>query len=108
MLSSHPPFDLYVNSEDKVVANFYTPGFTKDKLTVKFNNGYLSVGGKREAASGVYTYLVKNFNDKPDFYTKLYVGKTYEAENATYLDGILQVTMKKIDTEDGAMTVPIS
>lgn len=105
MINSQPSFDLYVDEESKVIASFYTPGFTKDKLTVKFNNGYLAVKGAREAPSA-QTYVVKSTDNKPTFYAKLFIGNAYEPEDATYLDGILKVTMRKVDTEEGV--VPIS
>lgn len=105
MINSQPSFDLYVDNEEKVVAKFYTPGFTKDKLMVKFNNGYLAVRGTRET-SPAQGYIIKSPDNKPTFYAKLFVGSAYEPEDATYLDGILQVTMRKVDTEDGA--IPIS
>lgn len=100
------PYDVYVNDEDKVVAKFSTPGFSKEDLTVRCSDGYLGVQGKRKPAT-LQTYVVKGIPDKDMFNTRLRIGPHYEVEGATYLNGMLEVTLKRIDTEPGVV-IPIS
>lgn len=100
------PYDIYIDDEEKVVAKFSTPGFSKEDLTVRYNNGYLGVHGRRQP-SPYKTYAVKGILDKDTFVTRVRVGAHYEVEGATYLNGMLEVTMKRNDTSQGAI-VPIS
>lgn len=102
-----PPHNIY-DLQGREVIEFAIPGYDKDSLVLKVANGELSLSGSMKSSSEKRNYKYRGINSPCNFTTRLNIDKDQEVEEAKYIDGVLKVVLKRIDTMDSAPTIPIS
>lgn len=84
--------DIYETEEHNCI-EMELPGYSKENITIDYNNGYLSVTAVQEESSRNYIHQERYFGE---YSRSFYVGDINETTiKATYHDGILKITYPK-------------
>ena len=95
-----PPVDVFEQNENLVI-RAEIPGVSRDHLDVKIENGVLTIRGERKAGSEVTAanaYRIERVSGT--FVRSFKLPTTVDATkvDATYKDGVLEVTVPKAET----------
>src|SRR5256886_7932407 len=94
-----PALDLYQNN-DNVIAVVELPGLRKEDIEISLHDGTLTIGGERKSetnANGENATRTERFTGK--FRRSITLPTRVDANkvNATYKDGVLTVTLPKVE-----------
>jgi molecular chaperone IbpA len=93
---NYPPYNISTNGDTGVV-EVAVAGFTKSELTVKTDDGFMFISGKKDHGPD---YVEPNYSHKGistrSFTLRLQLGKYFVVDSTELKDGILTVNMKKV------------
>jgi len=86
--------------DDKIEVSLDIPGFKKEDLDIKFENGWLSISGEEKAGKEEKNsrYIYREVGSR-SFSRQQYIGNTFDSENinAKYENGILTIDLPKTE-----------
>jgi len=97
--ASYPLINVY-ESNDSVVATAELPGATRDKVSITFSDGVLTISGKQEKPASVKNMTPLRIERAVgDFEKTVRIGTKIDQNgiSATFADGFLTVTMPKTE-----------
>ena len=95
-----PPVDIFEQNENLVI-RAEIPGVSKDDLDVKIENGVLTLRGERKTSAEVTeanAYRLERVSGSFERSFKLPTTVDATKVDATYKDGVLEVTVPKAET----------
>ena len=85
-----------LEEDDKYVLDIEVPGFNKENIGISFEEGYLNIEAKQEAAEESNDKYLRRERTTENVSRKYYFGDVdYEAIKASFKDGILNVEVPK-------------
>lgn len=99
--SSYPKMD-FINQDDEMIVKVDLPGIDKDNLNIELHETHLTISGKRESKkdeeSENYRLSERSYGE---FKRSLKLPAKADIENAKtkYENGVLQITIPKIEPE---------
>jgi molecular chaperone IbpA len=96
---TYPPYNIIKISDTEYQIEVAVAGFSKDELTVKLDDGILTISGKKHAPDDAASFTHQGLARRP--FEKLFQLSDYMVvKSATAKDGILTVTTERIIPEE--------
>lgn len=101
--TAYPKYNL-IKNDDGYVIELALAGFSKENLSITTLNGILTVSGEKETETSNFLHQgisAKSFTRTFDINSKLEVGEV------TFVNGILSITLNKLDEKDDVRKITI-
>ena len=96
--STYPPYNLLMDGE-RVAIEMAVAGFTRDRLSISIENGFLVVKGEAAGnAEATEKYVHRGIANRA-FTQKFDLQDKLKVEEVTLRDGMLRITMERIVPE---------
>lgn len=103
---TYPPLDMIADG-DHVIINIAVAGFQRKDLSVLVDKGYLHIEGSQDKdETNDQSYIRRGISKRP-FQLSWRVSDNWIVEEASYIDGILSVTMNHVESNQGALKIAI-
>jgi len=97
--TTYPLINVY-EDKDTMVVTAELPGTTKEKVSISFSDGVLTIGGKQEPIAGAKNMtVVRRERTEGDFEKTITIPTKIDQNkiNASFTNGILTVTLPKAE-----------
>jgi HSP20 family protein len=104
------PVDVQHTTDNSIVITMDVPGVDKDKITVDFEDGVLTIAGEKEAqAENEMNNRLYSERRYGRFERRLSVGRHVDFKNAvaTVNNGVLSVSLPKLEAKKIESRIPI-
>jgi molecular chaperone IbpA len=92
--TTYPPFDIVEVDTDQYEIRLAVAGFSKKEIDITFQDQVVTIEGKKETSTTDVKYLHKGIGAR-SFKHNFPVAEYVRVDNASYVDGILTVSLSR-------------